>query len=164
MPHSHRDEIVIKRFDDHWTRFVRSALGYLLVLSVLGALGALIMAGDLMDTPLLLITMGTALLVATHAYFVFLFGEALEVTYITQYRLVHFEQTLFTQNDVIEVSFDTTKNVIGTKRGILQNLLDYGNLTFTTTGTTIDYVPKPDRVAELIQELTSRISNHLPQP
>lgn len=162
MPKLHPDEIIMYRFDDHWTRFVRSAVAYLLIILALAGFGAFILWGDFMDSSIFLLVMGTALIVATHAYFVFLFGEALEVTYLTQYRLVHFEQTLFTQNDVIEVSFDTTKNVIGTKRGILQNLLDYGNVTFTTTGTTIDYVPRPDHVAELIQEFTGRLSSPHP--
>lgn len=159
MPKLHPDETIIDRFDHHWIRFVVPTLTYLLVVGILAIIGYFAVTEGGNAAGLILVILGTGFLCATHAFFRFLFSEALEVTYITQYRLVHFEQRIFVKDDILQVPFDTVKNVVGKKHGILANLLDYGDLTFTTTGTTIHTIPEPDRIAELIQELTGRLTS-----
>lgn len=157
MPHLHPDEQVVRRFDHHWIRFVGPVLTFVLLTAVLATIAFFAIEQRWVGEGLILVIVGTVFLCGVHALFRFLFSEALEVGYITQYRFVHFEVRLFAQNDVMEIPFDTNKNVVGKKRGILANILDYGDLTFTTMDTTIETVPHPDRLAELVQELITRV-------
>ncbi len=159
MPKLHPDETIIDRFDHHWIRFVAPILTYVLIAGVLGIIGYFGVTEGGTAAGLILVILGSIFLCATHWLFRFFFSEALEVTYITQYRMIHFEQRIFVKDDILQIPFDTVKNVVGTKRGILANLLGYGDLTFTTTGTTIHTIPRPDRSAELIQELTGRLTS-----
>ena len=86
-------------------------------------------------------------------------SESMDDIIITNRRLIYFDNTLLLYDTMHEVQLTHIRGVEATKRGIFQNLLNYGTLWFDTGGSsvsgarTIPLVPHPQRKAKTIMHL-----------
>jgi hypothetical protein len=71
---------------------------------------------------------------------------------ITSKRIVAFHTNLFLHDDIMEIPLEKMKVVHADKHGVLQNILNYGTLTFDPHGT-VHRIPHPHRVARDIAHI-----------
>lgn len=152
---SKQAERVVRRIDDHWIKLVIPLAQYVLVFACGGLLLLLSLYAMQQNMWLAMTSLivGTLITIGVqHRMFVFLLSEAAETVYLTNHRVILFEQRLFQLDELREISFEKAKSVTAKKEGLLQNLLNYGTLHFEIGGT-IEYVPHPTRLAHEIQEI-----------
>lgn len=91
------------------------------------------------------------LLIAIHGFFITLLSESTSSIIITNKRVVSFHGTVPFRDDLLEISFEKLKTVEARRRGLLQNLLNYGSLHFEKYAS-VDAVPHPASVARDIYQ------------
>lgn len=91
------------------------------------------------------------LLLMQHWFFLYLLSDSLGYVIVTNHRVIVLSAKLLVQETMHEISFEKMKTVAATKRGLLQNILSYGTLTFEG-GTAIPYIAHPNAVVKDIQQ------------
>lgn len=91
------------------------------------------------------------LLLMQHWFFLYLLSDSLGYVIITNHRVIVLSAKLLVQETMHEISFEKMKTVAATKKGLLQNVLSYGTLTFEG-GTAIPYIAHPNSVVKDIQQ------------
>lgn len=91
------------------------------------------------------------LLAVQHWFFLYLMSDSLGYILVTSRRVIVISTKLLVQETMQEISFEKMKTVSATKKGLLQNVLMYGTLTFEG-GTSVPYVAHPNSVVKDIQQ------------
>lgn len=153
-----KGETVLRRIDDHWMKKIVPVAQYAMsflsgTLLMFLALVSLHHSQFLAYTSFLFGTL--VLLVVHHRFFVFVLSEVAENAFLTNHRVIFFEHRLFAFDQLREVRLERTKGVRAKKEGLLQNVFNYGTLSFDVGGN-IEYVPHPTRLASEIQEMIEK--------
>ena len=87
-------------------------------------------------------------------------GEAMEDVILTNKRVIWIHESLFQQDTMRQVPLEKIQGVEVRKAGMLQTILGFGSLWFDTGGTTthdvgasLHLVPRPHRIARIINQL-----------
>lgn len=152
-------ETLIRRSGEHWVKYVVPVTVYLLLSAV--AAGLLLLAGvsayHQAGVSYVTFLAGVILALGTHHwFFVFLLGESMTQIFVTNHRLIRMHESLFRQEELMEVSFEKMKTVEAHKQGLMQTLLRYGTLKFES-GARIRLVPHPNSFAKDIEQAMGRI-------
>lgn len=151
-------ERLIKMTGEHWIKYVLPsviAVALSCVSIVLFVIAGTTVTHDTRVSEFCFASGLVLLLFTHHWFFVLLLSEGLDSIIVTNRRLIFTHCRLLLDEDFLEVSFDKMKTVEAHKKGILQNLLHYGTVIFETNKASIDLVPNPNHMAELIQRVMS---------
>lgn len=87
-------------------------------------------------------------------------NEELDILVVTNFRLINLEQVKFMERTVSETNLQQIQDVKGVEKGVLGNLLHYGDLQIQTAsekvGFCIESVPQPFRYAREILDLRDK--------
>lgn len=147
-------ERMIRSVSEHWIKYVFPVFLYSVLLAV--SMFLFVFAGMTAHHSMWLSHasfVGALLLflIAHHWFFTRLLGESMTHIVITNHRVVRIHESLFLREEMSEYAFDKMKTVEANKKGILQNILRYGSLTFET-GPDVCLVPHPNSVAKDIEQ------------
>jgi len=147
-------ERLILILHEHWVRYVRLVLIYLMLLvcSALIFYAAAVTAYHYdIVTQLLLLFAVVLLLVDHHWFFMAMLSQAENHILVTSDRVICIRHRIFFDEEMHEYAFSKMKFVEAEKTGFLQYLLQYGTLKFES-GTPIPYVPHPSAAARAIEQ------------
>jgi len=153
-PAEHGEHLVVIT-DEHWIKFFRPVLLFLLLLCVsllLFYFAGLSAHHNMWLSHGTLLTAMFVFLLTHHWFFMVLLSETMDRIIVTNRRLFRMKYRLLITEDILEISFEKMKTVDATKTGILQNLLRYGTLTFETKLASVSLVPHPNKLAQIIQK------------
>lgn len=91
----------------------------------------------------------------------------LDLAIITNERIVDIDQESLFNRRVSELHFSKVQDATGSVAGVMATMLDFGNVTIQTAGTTeefiLDKIPHPYKVAKLIIDLQQTCLNKMGQ-
>lgn len=155
------NEEVLTVFDTHWIKYCVPIIVWiaLMVCSVL----LLISAGGGVFTGTLLqkVLFASGFLLGTvsiHWFFHRVMSVSMEDIVITKQRFIYLESSLWSLEESHEINLSQVKAVDSKKRGVLQNVLRYGSVSFDTGGSDMnrrifDRIPHPDRKVRLMTDV-----------
>ena len=166
MPEHQKEKIVLVS-TTHWMKYFPS----LVLSSLLGMSGLILLIAawftqSIPPIALLLFCVGFLLnIIAHHRFFHTLLSEEVFDIIVTTKRILYFDDCLFFCDDEHEVPLHKVSAVEAQKRGILQNILNFGTMWFDTGGGVMDlkrsipYVSKPDHISEIIADMLEEVDN-----
>lgn len=87
-------------------------------------------------------------------------NEELDILVVTNFRLINLEQVTFMERTVSETNLQQIQDVKGIEKGVLGNLLRYGDLQIQTAAEKVAFcikcVPQPFRYAREILDLRDK--------
>ena len=150
-----KDEKLIKIINEHWMKYVPSAIiGFLLtgigfILFFIWFIGKQETAGIL---NFFYIFSFNLFFYLHHWFFLILFSEAMGGIILTTKRIIYIRQTLFFSDIMQDISYEKIKTVKAETNGLLHNILHYGNLRFDPE-MFIPLVPHPNSVVKEIEQM-----------
>jgi hypothetical protein len=144
------DEKLLDHFSTHWVKYVPPVFLWLALQA--GGIWALWLAygnsafGSLVAGILI---MGFLTFVH-HWSFHRILGYSLDSVIITNRRLIVLRADLWFNDDTLEFPLLPMRTVEASKRGFLQLLLNYGNLSFDIPDSTVRLIPNPHHKASVI--------------
>lgn len=154
------NERLIFATSTHWVKYVRSI--FLSHLFLILGLILLITAGIASVQTVTLITYFIGLLLvlfAHHSFFHKIMSESMLDIFVTNDRIIYFDDNLFLCDDEHEIPLEKVASVKMEQHGLVRNILDYGILWFDTGGGAIDLmrsipnVPHPDSLSAIIAKV-----------
>lgn len=144
MDASNEPERLVAAFSTHWIKYIAPITIYVILMILTFIIYLLAqLAGN--AAPWLAITsflVGFLLMLSVHHWFFHrAFSEFMMLAIITSRRFVFLRDTILVRDDMHEISLERILAVRAKKRGIIQNILDYGSLWFDTGGTTMENSP-----------------------
>jgi hypothetical protein len=152
--HQSAGEKLIRISPEHWIKYVFPAFVYLVLM--VACISIFLFAGWVTyHQPQLsyVIYLGAFLLffVVHHWFFIWLLGETMTHIVVTNQRVVHMHESLFTSEKMSEYAFEKMKTVGSYKKGFLQTLFRYGSIRFES-GNDIKLVPHPGSIVKEIEQ------------
>jgi hypothetical protein len=155
MPHTSDDgERILAIFHEHWVRYARLVLVYLLMLAVSALFFYLagLSAYHYEWTTQALLLAAVGLLLATHHwFFIAALSQAENHIIITSDRVIWVRHRLFFDDEMHEYTFEKMKTAGASKTGFLQYIFRYGTLEFES-GEPIPYVPHPNNAIRIVEQ------------
>lgn len=155
MATAHLDgEKLILILHEHWVKYVRLILVYILLL--VSSVVLFYFAGvsayhvEWLSQGLLLFAV-FLFLFNHHWFFMSVLSQAENHILITSRRVIWIRNRLFIDEEMLEYAFDKMKFVESKKTTILQYIFQYGTLEFES-GKPIPYVPHPNSVVRDIEQ------------
>ncbi len=139
---------------EHWVKYVRLVLVYLLLL--LGGVVCFYVAGltayhqQWVSGSFFLFGL-FLILVDHHWFFMAALSQVENHIIITTTRIIWIRHRLFFDEEMLEYSFVKMKSVEAKKTTLLQYIFQYGTIKFES-GTPIAYVPHPNAVVRTIEQ------------
>lgn len=155
MPDIGKDEKLLRTSHRHWMKYVVPVFTYLVLMPLGTAL--LLFSASFLDTSSALafgafFTALITLSVVQHWFFHFLLSENVTDVILTNKRILHMDRSLWFLDTMDEMVLARIKMVEVHKKGLLQRILDYGDLWVDTGGgQSIAYLPSPNAWAQEIE-------------
>lgn len=152
-------EHIVAMVHEHWMRYVFATFIYLcmtIVSFVILFLSQVIADQWMWISHIVFLLSFILILFTNHGYFLFILGESMSQVVVTNHRIIYIHDDLFLHHEMLEFSFSRLKMVESRQHGILQNILNYGELKFDT-GPAIPFICHPNRVARDIQQAMGRV-------
>jgi hypothetical protein len=163
MTHENDEEELVEAFSTHWIKYVLPTVFFVLLSGtslLLFFLSTETLNGRILFPMMLYFSALVLLLTIHHWFFHRIMSEGMVDIIFTSKRIIYFRDSLFFCEDMHELTLKTIRAVEAQERGILQNILRYGNLWFDTGGSDIaekgrilSLVPHPHRKAKSIMKL-----------
>jgi hypothetical protein len=139
---------------EHWVKYVRPSLVYILLLSVnalLFYLAGLSAYHYNILTQWTLIAAILLLLITHHWFFMAILSQAENHIIVTSNRVIWIRHRLFFDEEMHEYAFEKMKTVEARKKNFIEYLFQYGTIEFES-GAPITFVPHPNSVARAIEQ------------
>lgn len=158
-PKLDEDEKLIVALQDHWVTMVIPVLVFLMGMGLSAVIA--VSAVGLFDAPLfrgiaLLFSLGVGL-IFTHWLFIYALEHEVSAWIVTSKRLILFQFLPYVRHDVSFVSISEMHEIDKRKHGLLQNLLNYGDvkieLAANPDAVILKYVPRTSAFVNLIETL-----------
>jgi hypothetical protein len=165
MPEFEADERLLKVLHTHWMQFAPLLLVIFPLSLIIGLLvaGLTLPASSLLGTTSLLLSMVVSVL-TLHWFFHLILSISLNDILITDRRILFLSSKLWLRDNMHEILNRRINAVEVSKKGVLQNMLDYGELWFDTGGSEsqdrtqiVPYVPHPYHWEKQISDVIARI-------
>ena len=148
-----KDERLLRSTHRHWMKYAPAVGAYVMLFSLY--LAALFIAASLASSGAARVLLPAALIFITviqHWFFHFILSENASTVILTNKRILWLNSRLWIDDRVEEAILVKLKMVQIHRAGILQRLLDYGDLRFDIAGgQTIPFLPAPKTWAEQIE-------------
>jgi hypothetical protein len=152
-------EEVIAALHDHWiVMFIPLIIyisGWILFL-FLFYLVWIIKAASISLGLIMLLLAFLVLFITHHLFFLFLIKHLLSILVVTNKRLIRFSFSPFLQDDISYIEMDQIGEIDKKKHGILQNILNYGEVSINMNSITFNYIPYPSKFINLIETIKSK--------
>ncbi|MCC7197681.1 hypothetical protein IT413_05840 [Candidatus Peregrinibacteria bacterium] len=158
--HKKNEEEIILSIQDHWIILVKPV--FLIISGVVLFLFMTYLAVLLKPTSAFLglaaLFFGTVFLgLCVHFFFIFLLHWEISALVFTTKRIIDLRFFPYVEDDVVHTEIVTINEIEKRKRGILQNLLNYGEVIVIVPGKSgsVEFhnVPHPGRIANFIENI-----------
>lgn len=150
-------KIIVRR---HWAALI-SLIGFVIVMLTLPVVLFFLLRAylDLSAGALNLFIIGSSIyyMFVANMLFIGWLDYYLDAAIITNERIIDIDQHGLFNRTISELHFSKIQDATGSCKGILQNVLDFGNVHIQTAGAArefdLDQVPKPYKISKLIIDL-----------
>jgi hypothetical protein len=97
-----------------------------------------------------------ALLAAHHYFFIFYIVHFLSPLIVTNKRIIKIRSMPFFENTVIFVTIAFINEMDENRKGLLKNILNYGEVSFNNKAVKLQYIPYPEKFINLIDVLKTQ--------
>lgn len=163
---SNKEEEVICYLNDHWVAISKAFLALILVIifsiPLINFINWINSIAPQVAIILKLTTYGLAL-IFTHWFFLSIMNWLVSDWYITNQKIISFDNKPFVKSDTTFIKISEIHEVEKKKRGLLRNLLDYGDVIINVAAVPnpikLKNLPCPSRFVNLIEEIRSKSNN-----
>lgn len=151
MDPTREPERLVDAFSTHWIKYVAPLIVYSILMVLTFTVFILAkLAGNIAPwLAIMSFLVGFILMLGAHHWFFHrVFSEFMMLIIVTSRRFVFLRDTILVRDDMHEISLERILAVRAKKRGIIQNVLNYGSLWFDTGGTTMENSPIIPQVAK----------------
>lgn len=147
-------EHLILIMHEHWVKYVRLVLIYVLLLlssMLFFYLAGLVAFHDGWLAQILLLLALFLFLFNHHWFFMAVLSQAENHVIITNSRVIWIRHRLFFDEEMLEYAFSKMKSVEAKKTTLLQYIFQYGTIKFEA-GSPVTYVPHPNAAVRTIEQ------------
>lgn len=155
-------EKVMKVINDHWIVFMRPF--FLYISGWILIIGFYFLSFPLSPIPHSIVLFLDLLILWTihHWLFIELFHQELSSLVVTDKRIIEFRFLPFLRKDITFLDIKKIKEIENHQKGLLKNILDYGDLTISLEGNeriVFTNIPKPSHALNLIEAMSKKDPN-----